>query len=300
MNEQKFNKNHLDAIMSEAQEELRALGRHARQLDRTCPVSGERLTPDGNVWITAGGLGDLVLEGVEAIFEATGHHLPHNLVFTQMSKALAFGSAPFQFGGRWCSREGADQLLKEYGRYRGWLRAAATLPAVRKVLMKGQSSNGVNSPYTRFRLEALIKRFPSPHRLERALWKARARADTMLTAWPGERRFASWTQLARGLIKTGHVGKAAVIAVAEALFGDRYYGFNSYKKARDELARMRTSNYPIEDTSDGVLGRRASEPVWSRHGISVFHLRVEERGRFRLLFLVRQERTGRTYHQKVE
>lgn len=294
------NKNHLSAIMDEAQEELRELGRHARLYSYTCPVTGERLSPDMAVWVTANGLGSLMQEGVKIFEERTEHRLPRNLIFAQMGGALNFGSAPFRYGGMWCSREGVDRLLKEYGRYRGWLKAAAELPAVKKALMKGLSGNGVNSPYTRFDLGSLIKKYPSPHRLERQLWKARSRADSMLAAWPGERRFASWAKLVRGLILTDKkVGKAAIIAVAETLRGDKYDWFQSYLSARDWLVQMRTANFPVADASDGVGGRRQVEPLWARHGISIFLLRVEDGDRLVLKYLVRRDTSGRTYHAEA-
>lgn len=297
--EEIINKNRLGAIHAEAKTELRALGRDVRIRGLRCPVTGESLDPDTAQLVTAKGLGKLVGMGADEFEKKTGHRLPHNLAFTAMSGALTFGSAPMRYGAQWCSPEGADRLLKEYGRYRGWLRAAADLPAVTKALKKGQSGNGVNSPYTRFSIWVLMTKYPSPHRLERVLWGARQRADEMLAAWPGERRFASWAQLAKGLELTGRPGKAAIIAVAEALFGSKYDSFNSYRTARDELVRMRTSNFPVLDTSDGVVGRREALPVWSRHGISVFRLRVEDGGRLRLQLFVRHEASGRTYHAEA-
>lgn len=292
----KISHNHLSAIHAEAKEELKELGRHVRFLSFKCPVTGKQLSPGDSRWITAEGLGKLVGKGAKEFEEAAKHSLPHNLIFTAMSGALGFGSAPFRHGGMWCSNEGADRLLKEYGRYSGWLRTAAKLPAVKKALMKGQSSRGVNSDYTYFSLGVLIKKYPSPHRLERALWKARKRADEMLASWPGERRWASWAQLASGLIRTGKPGKTAVIAVAVTLGGGcKKYGMR-YQAARDWLVKMRTANFPVEDTSDGVIGRRTVLPAYFRHGISVFRLRVEERNYFVTKFLVRHEKSGRTFH----
>ncbi len=292
---EKFNKNHLSAIHAEAKDELKEIGRHVRFLGFKCPVTGKYLSPNDSRWITAEGLGELVGKGAKEFEEATNHQLPHNLIFTAMSGALTFGSVPFRYGGMWCSNEGADRLLKEYGRYSGWLKTSAKLPAVKKALMKGQSSRGTNSDYTYFSLGVLIKKYPSPHRLERALWKARKRADEMLASWPGERRWASWAQLAVGLIQSGRPGKAAVIAVATTLGGGSRYGVR-YQAARNWLVKMRTANFPVEDTSDGVIGRRAELPAYFRHGISIFRLRVEERNYFVTKFLVRHERSGRTYH----
>lgn len=296
MEERKLNRNHLGAIHAEARAEMRALGRDLRIRGFRCPVTSESLDPDTAQLVTAKGLGKLVNEGVQEFKKKTGHYLPHNLVFTQMSGALSFGSAPMRYGALWCSPEGADRLLREYGRYRGWLRAAADLPAVKKALMKGQSGRGVNSDYTYFSLGCLIKKWPSPHRLERALWKARKRADEMLAAWPGERRWTSWAQLAVGLIETGRPGKAAVMAASAALFGGTPH---SYRRARDTLVRMRSANFPVLDASDGVVAQREAEPVWRRLGISVSRIRVAEGNLFSLQFLVRHEASGRTYHANL-
>lgn len=264
-----------------------------------CPVTKKAFAWQLGRYVSAKGLGDMVWAGINAFEEKHGGCIPTNMVFSNMSERLMVGSSPIvrRGAGTKVTQTGADRLLREYGRIRGWLTAAAGLPALAKVIKKTQSKRGVNSPYTKLYLPELWSKYPSPGHLERKLWKVRRRAEAILSAYEGEYN-PSWNHIAHAILKTRQVGKAAIIVVAETLSsGEDCDHFRNYAAARSFLTSIRTAAFPVADNSDGVEACREVEPVFSRLGISVYRIRVaEEHGRFSRQLLVRHEKSGRTYH----
>lgn len=244
-------------------------------------------------YVSAKGLGDMIWEGINTFEEKHSPCFSSNMVFSDMSSRLMVGSSPIVYGGRKVTQTGADQLLREYGRIRGWLIAATDLHGVAKVIKKTQTTRGVDSPYTTLYLPELWEKYPSPGHLERKLWKVRRRAEAILSAFAGDYN-PSWNDVAHATLKTRQVGKAAVIVVAETLSGEH----GNYAEARDFLASIRTAAFPVADNSDGVEARREAEPRLQKLGISVYRIRVTEKyGRFSLKWLVRTD-AGRTFHSE--
>jgi hypothetical protein len=196
-------------------------------------------------WISSNGLGQLAKSGVRVWEEATGHNLPHNLIWSQMSGSVGdFG--PY---GRKVSEKEADEAIEHYARLGGWLREAANFKALRKVIERGQSGNGINSSRTLFDLEAFFMLYKSPGAADFALRKAKSQALTILSAFNTSRK-PSWAVLAIALLKTkGNCRKAAFIAVANALYGVRYL---SYRQSVKLLTDGRTARFDEKISSKGV------------------------------------------------
>jgi hypothetical protein len=255
-----------------------------RYVDRKEPMVGR--------YVSAEGLALLAEEGVRAFHEATGHYMPHNFVRSQMSGSVGIVGAY----GRRLSTEEADKEIESHARMGGWLKAAADLPAVRRLVKKTQSSRGINSPYTTIDLWSFVAKNPSPGQLERQLWKVRSRAYSILAPWGGDYH-PSWASLANALSVTKSIGKAAVIAAAETLKEDRRSGFESYTAARDFLVSIRSARFPVADDSDGVIARREQEPTLNEFGYQVYRIRLTDQyGRYSLRWLVTNN--GRTYHSE--
>lgn len=284
-----------------------------------CPVTGRAFKWTDGEFVSAKGLGSMVKEGIQTFEEETGVQcIPYNLVFTSMSGGLAVGPAPFRHGGRKVSPQGADRLLNEYGRIRGWLKAAAKLPGVNKLIQKTQSSRGVNSPYTTLGLPVLWDRFPSPGALERKLWAVKLRAEAILSAYEGDIK-PSWKNLADALTYERRVGKAAVIAVALQLGfepqgehqpmdekSSMWVVRSAYRQARQWLVERRSAAYPVADVTDGVSLRLEATPELVKLGVTVTRglVLTETVGRRhqvevplrKIVRLVRKD--GRSYHSE--
>lgn len=268
----------------------------------TCAVTGNVYKTSESRYISVDGLGMLAGAGMDVFEERHGQCMPGNMIFSEGAwtghSNLMIGSSPFRAAGRgrFVSPEGADQLLREYGRIRGWLIAAADLSGVARVIKKTQTTRGVNSPYTKLYLPQMWEKYPSPGHLERKLWKVRRRAEAILSAFEGDYD-PSWNDVAHATLKTRQVGKAAIIVVAETLAGGKHRDrFRNYAAARDFLASIRTAAFPVADNSDGVAARRETEPRLRKLNISVYRIRVARKyGRFSLKWLVRTD-AGRTFH----
>lgn len=291
------------ALAEETAQEVRSIGRELWGAWPRCPVTGQTFDPAEGRWVSTRGLAALAEAG-RAWFDTapdewghSGNPIPGNLILSDSTSRLMVGPAPFFYGRRFLSPEGADELLSAYGRIRGWLRTAATLPALSRVVRKTQSARGVNSPATTVYLPKLWERYPSPHRLERKLWQVRHRASQILAAW-GSGYTPAWADIAQALLVDARVGKAALVTAAATLTTGYAGGrkFWTYREARDYLVSIRSAAFPVEDTSDGVISRREAEPTLERFGIAVYRIRLaDEHGRYSLQWLVRSE-TGRTYH----
>lgn len=248
-------------------------------------------------WISGRGLYELEQAGVAAFEEVTNVRcLPYNLLFSESQNLTVAGYRHNYATTKPYSMEQGDLLIEKAARFGGWLKAAAKLPAVRKLLQKSQSRNGVNSPWTKIDLRDLVAHFPSPGALERRLWAVKKRAEAILLAYEGGIK-PSWVNIVRGLMADKSVGKAAIIAVANQLSGrDRWVGgFGKYVWARNWLVEHRSAAYTIVDNSDGVAVRLATVPAYNRHGVQVFRaLQMGQYGERSLIWLVRKGE--RTYH----
>jgi len=197
-------------------------------------------------------------------------------------------------------REGVQELVRTCTQLAGWLRAAAKLPGVTRMLGRTQSPNGMGSPYTTVNLWDFVAKNPSPGRLERQLWKVRRRAQKILSAWEGDYH-PSWASIARALCVTKSIGKAAVIVAVDTLTDIRddngnYRKIDNYKEAREILVSVRSASFPVADNSDGVNARRKKEPTLSKLGCQVYRIRLTDQyGRYSLQWLVTSN-SGRTYH----
>ncbi len=141
-------------------------------------------------YISKTGLRALVAPAVAAFEEVVGHAVfPYNYL-----PSPDHGSKGWKL-----SAVNAAAKMEKFARLGGWIRAAATLPAVRKVLTRNMTPNGKNSPYTRLLPEDLMKKFPSPGRLERLLWATKKKAQAVLAAYEGE-FFPSWYSVASALL----------------------------------------------------------------------------------------------------
>lgn len=244
-------------------------------------------------FVSAAGLEKLAKAGMDAFEEKVGcsNVFPYNLIRTSMSNSVGTVGPV----GRKFASDEAGAEIERYARFGGWLKAAAGLPAVTKVTHKTQSGRGVNSPYTTMSLWEIVRKHPSPHKFEKQLWAVKRRAEKILAAYSGECH-PSWYSIAYAVGKTRSVGKAAVIAVAANLASAQQLGGKfGYKEARAFLTETRTAQFPIEDTTDGVIARREVEPRLVKGGIEVFRIRTEsEYGTISLGWLVLGK--GRSFH----
>ncbi len=267
----------------------------------TCPVTGTKHRVEDMVFVSIAGLGALVESAIADFEEKVGESVfPYNFVWSGRSGILQIGPAYYHnpgwetYRGRYCSPEGAEEIVSWYKRFAGWIRTAAELPALRKVLVRGMSPNGVNSPYTEVYPDWMFKRFPSPHKLEKLLWATRERAEGILKRW-GNGYHPSWVDIYHFLEKTERVGKAAIIAVAKTLTSRKYFRF--YRDARDFLTQLAIARREwVKDTSDGVEILRSPEPVYTKLGISVYRALYQTRYGKYYFGSTAISKSGETYH----
>jgi len=139
----------------------------------------------------------------------------------------------------------------------GWLRAAASLPHLRRVLTTGRYSRSGRTWYGSASWQDLYQACSSPQRLERQIQRIRCKANRILRGW-GIR--CSWAALASSLIgrrynqETGYASlflrrpnRAALIAAADTLrrvFGLDPYVPTSRREALAVLASCRLHESP--------------------------------------------------------
>ena len=241
-------------------------------------------------FVSAKGLKALVDDGV-CMLEESGATLPHNLIRTQMSSSVGKVG---RFGRNLPFKE-AEEEIERYARFGGWLKAANGLPALRKVIIKTQSWKGVNSSKTTVDLWSLFEKFNNPGALDKLLRGVKRRADRVLSAYAGQPTI-SWSAVGMAVMVNAKPQKASIIAVSAFLAG----GYaRSFREARDFLVEYHKCS--IVDTSDGVDGKRAVEPYFSKMGVAIFKIAVPvvtRRGyrvgtRFEKLV---KSAYGRTYH----
>ena len=190
-------------------------------------------------------------------------------------------------------REAVREVARAVTQLAGWLKASTDLPGTRRVIKFTQSGNGMGSPYTTVNLWELVSKNPSPGGFERRVWKVRRRAQQILSGWHGDLQ-PSWTAIARALVVTRNVGKAALIAAAGTLKNNSEWRL-SYSEARYFLTEMRSARFPVADNSDGVKARREVEPKLRKLGCAVYLTRrQDEFGRLSLAWLVK--RGDRSFH----
>lgn len=105
------------------------------------------------------------------------------------------------------------ELLSYAARFAGWLRTGAWFAGVARAISATQGP-GVGSPYTKVNLYRLFERWPSPHRLERQIRKARRRANQILRPYGLN---VSWSALGQAMARHSAVGKTALWAVEETI-----------------------------------------------------------------------------------
>lgn len=220
-----------------------------------CGVTRKQYKWADRCTVDCGHLGQLLKDTVrEAGFEK---NIPHQF-FRGRKKGIVV-----------CSPAGKERLLAPAMKFIGWIKAAGTLPAVRKVIRQGLSSRGIGSPKTKFDFGQIFVKFPSPGRLERRLWAVRKRSDEILSAYAGGKKPAWWV-IAHALSVTATVGKAAVIAVATTISGHRFRG---YARAREWLVNLHLCSV-AEPLLHGVVARRNPVPIFEKLGTQVFVLAV--------------------------
>lgn len=248
----------------------------------TCRITGREYTKCQSTSVNWCHLTDLA---TTAVTESGFTDLPWNLT-NMVNAEVAPDSYP-----RFVSKAGAEKVVKKVQRFCGWLKAAAELRALSRVIEKTQSSRGMWSPRTTIHLWDFAEKHSSPGALERKLWAVRNRADAILSAYAGEKKPAWWA-IAHAISVTDQAGKAAVIAVASTLSGEH---FRMYRDARQWLVDLHLCKE--QDESDGVIARCESEPRLVKCGVSVYRIAIDGKFQIEMQWLVRTAE-GRTYHSQ--
>lgn len=225
-------------------------------------------------------------------------------------------------GYSWRNRlaEDKEEMVSYAARFAGWLKKAAELRGLVRLIARTTSTNGMNSPYTELDIYRLFDRFSSPHSAERKLWKVLHRANQILAPYGISVSYAGLAYaMSHGDRRTGKSARRAAEATVsqyvhhrfgeqlgliqarglkdavEAPEGVRHWAAQRVIEGEFESLReaMAHADRLVEDNSDGVelyLDPFTSETVhnvsvttgWGHDGM------IQE--------LCRQEHTGRTYH----
>lgn len=280
--------------------------------------AAEKYFPEGKVVINTAGVCKLLAQGVAAMWPSPFsseegmageyrlyHGVMNDLFYGVITHPVEGNYVTTGEVASWLRGNGhnvwADpSIVERVARWSGWLKtAAAECPTVTRVFRVGvtRRSRKIGFGYSfreRINIFQMMDVFRTPHQLERKLWKVRRRADAILSAYEGDYH-PSWLDITRAVLLTPSVGKAAVIAVATTLTGQRPRKA-AYRSARERLVQYRVGT--VRDKSDGVVGRREVEPYYTAdNGTSVYRLFVLEKGRNRVLALVVSP-IGRTYHSE--
>ncbi len=157
------------------------------------------------------------------------------------------------------------QPKEEFARFGGWLKAAATLPALRRLILRTQSPNGVYSPHTTVPLWKLSKKFYSPGGLERKLRAVKRRAQAIIATYD-EGTQPSWAGIAHGLMTAEKLEKAAIIAAASSL-SESWEPFASYREAKKWLVKL----HSCSDTDhENGLRKIKPTPLLEKRNIRVY------------------------------
>jgi hypothetical protein len=302
--------------------------------------------------VNKNGLSSIVVKAMEEYSTVAKHchgrkfvHLPWNMAW--------WVSPPWANLPRWKNLRQSDPLPERYhvencekfsncgelltyaARFAGWLKTLAWFYGSVRVIEATQGP-GVGSPYTTVNLYRLFERWPSPHRLERQIWKARARANQILKPYGLS---VSWSALGQAMLRHSVVGKIALWAAEETLkvylsyYDSRfqYYqkrelgqgrffylqlarglvGMKDYPEAVQRWAVSKCFDGEFEslrgtlvvasrlrlDVTDGV--KMYLDSVEVIHGVEVvagFALTRSVFGDIGRMYLLRQVHTGRTYH----
>lgn len=222
------------------------------------PRSGLRSNGDG---ISIRGLLKLVQDGEQTLGDIT----PYNFTLSA-GGTLAIGSLSGK-GKRpgkmlYLPYDETREIVGEYARIGGWLRAASALTTLRRCIQKTQSARGTGSPRTKIDLDKIIAHWPSPGRLDRCLRGTMYRAKLIAAAWG---LTPSWEDVAKALMISRRIGKAAVIAAARCVRGQ---GVTTYRVARQLLITSRISHLSrcIDDGVEVLVPRKASAAI---HGVEI-------------------------------
>lgn len=120
--------------------------------------------------------------------------------------------------------------VEHAARLSGFLRHGPDYPMVRRLMQRGLSGRGTNSPASPLVLENLTHRWRSPGQLDRHLRKVQRRANEILTPLGMK---VSWHGLASAAsFGSKRIGKAALIAAASTVNRSR---IGCYKLARSVM-----------------------------------------------------------------
>ena len=258
------------------------------------------------------GVQSLVDEAKAYFEEVTGVELPYNL------------STHGPWVGRsWRSKlfEGREEMVSYAARFAGWLRKAAELPGLVRLMERTTSPRGMNSPYTELWLYSLFDRFPSPHAAERKYWKVLNRANQILAPYGISVSYAGLAEALTGR-NARRTGKAARVAAEETVaqytdyrFGERlnliqarglkdavgapvavrYWAASRVVTGEFESLReaMAHADRLVKDNSDGVELLLDPTTTVIIHGVEVIDGWEKDGVRQKLC---RQRHTNRTWH----
>lgn len=248
--------------------------------------SAERV---GMRFVSVEGIAALVREATNIFeFKVSGSSLPWNLDGRTSTGYLWELDSRV---GRWLPREEADALIERTARFAGWLKAAAELPHLRRMIRATQSGRGVGSARTTIDLWGVVKKFPAPDSLNGQLRHVQWRADMIIRAYRDDLR-VSWQSVMKALMQTTRVGRAAVIAVATSLGLRTEYNDErvTYRQARQWLIEhrlARTTGETVEVGDGGIAHLVTGEPEYRAGWKVETALRVDRYGRRELVDLAR-------------
>jgi len=183
----------------------------------------------------------LVKKGVDVWEAETGHTFPYN--WGVWLDGLYNGCR----NEKVVSLEEGELVLQRASKFRDWIKSAASYGTLRKMLMASISENGVGSPRTRINPVEFSKRFTSPARADKLLWKTRKQAEDLFTQF-GVEGAPSWSLIAAALMRNTRPRRAAIIATALFLDGwnnSCYDDWNKlgYREAVTWLQMFRNSRF---------------------------------------------------------
>jgi hypothetical protein len=213
------------------------------------------------------GVEALVEDAKNSFYERTGIRLPHNLhvhgpwvnypVAGRIVESQEDNQRPSAtYNPYRCPQGTKEKMVSTAARLAGWLGQAAESRFLRRVLEKGTSYNGVNSPATVIDLYRLVERY-SPGAAERRGRTIQRRAAEILRPYglsPSYKGIGA--ALAYG---SKAIGKAAVLAAAVTLGHDPQIS-GGYRTARAFLASVSRTVKSETDTTDGVYVETAGSP----------------------------------------
>lgn len=174
--------------------------------------------------VNKNGLSSIVEKAMDEYCHGKKMHLPWNMAWCDFP--------PWAYLPRWKNFRQSDPLPEGYfvrnreqfattgelltyaARFGGWLKMLGWSYGAVRAIEATQANRGVCSPYTTVNLYRLFERWPSPHRLERQIWKVRERANQILRPYGLS---VSWSALGQAMVQNSAVGKVALWAAEETV-----------------------------------------------------------------------------------